>query len=185
MSAEIGAISIANSVGHTAIQAALGVTLGQIIDWTYNEALLRLGSLAHFYDGKQPREGREITCYLDAVINALEMAGQLIIGGLIIGSAMTYLTRLDTTIADPAGGMIFTICYFASQPALFDRLKRLQLFIARELSRADKEFMRIGKEWQPNQGKLRDAGGATRREMRRVAINTGIVDGFQAHKTLY
>lgn len=110
-------IPVLNTVVHAAVQLAAAMGAGSVLDY----AASRLFTLA---------EGQQINSPRQALIEALEVAAQVVAGGMLTGAIANYLVSLPAESADPANGLIFGVVFFGvAQPVLQERLARVTAYV--------------------------------------------------------
>jgi divalent metal cation (Fe/Co/Zn/Cd) transporter len=115
------AIPLFNSLAHGAVQLVLALGTGALIDF----------SAATFLPKAR---GKEIQCISDAILEAIEVAGQVMIGSVVLGAVMNYLASLPGSQADPAAGFVFSFMFFGvAQPYLRVRSARLMDYVREQV----------------------------------------------------
>lgn len=137
-------IPVLNSISHSMLQLT-AIPLGIVVDWGFDAGLRRLDRLA---GTTLDRQAPSIGNVRRALAESIEVAAQVVTGGLVVGAMGSYLLSLGAEDTDPAGGAIFGIAYFASQRRLQRRLFRLIEFVDREFLAARSAVENKMRDWQ-------------------------------------
>jgi len=124
-------VPAANAVGHSLLQLAVAVPLSVTLDWAFDAALQKLGM--HVTLAEAMRGEAVLDSPLAVAKEALELAAQVTLFGMVAGLIGRQLVRLDVTSQDPAAGAVFITFFFGSAPLMQERLKRLIEYAHREL----------------------------------------------------
>ena len=115
-------IPILNATSHTMAQMIAALGTGAAIDYAFWRLTARSGAPAAVRNAKE------------AIVEALEVSGQMVVGGLVLASVFAYLTSLSLESADPAQGAVFLSLFFGvAQPVLNAKVKRVMHYIRTEI----------------------------------------------------
>lgn len=140
------AVPLLNSVGHHILQALGGPIVGWAIDYGFDLALYSMGDVTGMHSlDKQPRQIASASRF---VLEAMEFAAQVVVGGVAVSALATYLAALPLRDADPAMGGVFLVLFFASQRRLMHRLRRLGEYIERSILAPRTILEKKNRDWQ-------------------------------------
>lgn len=169
------ALPITNAVIHSVAQLGVGIGSGILLEYAAQIVFTRgLGQIVVIHTP------------VDAILESLEIAAQVVAGSFVVGSVMNYIAQLPFDYGDPTSGAIFTMAYFASQPQLMAKMARLTEYLKNIALRAEEGLetrLLHPESMDGSRGRgVFSAAGQSRVQQRALHNNTGVIPSWQSQK---